>query len=142
MEKVGRPGTAPRAAISATAPQLASRRSPLLQRLFLMGVLILVTAFVYGSAIAQNSSFSEEKTPFATAAEQAKIHSRHQPESRDDGVPLLFLALLGLGAVALSQTRPTPAKPSPTGSFCAGKNVSGGQELPETKEAPSALASN
>jgi len=83
--------------------------------------------FFGGGALAESTSVSEGKQHFATAP--SSLTQLHR-SNRSDEVPLLFLAVLGLGGLALSQTRPTERPGQRAGSLCAGKNVARGQELP------------
>jgi hypothetical protein len=107
--------------------RLISRFAPLLNRPLAIGAVTVLASFFCCGALAETTPVSEGK-PHADTAPTAGI-ARHHVD-RDDAVPLLFLVVLGLGGLALSQTRPTERSTPRAGSFCAGKNVVHGQELP------------
>jgi hypothetical protein len=136
MGNVERSGTAPGALRSAASPRWISRFDPLLKRLLVVGAVAFLAAFLCGSAAAQDSSTSEVKPPVVSAVNRPAAAARHHHSSDEEAIPLLFLALMGLAALTLSQTRPSSDYRSRTGSSCAGKNVAPGQELPETAAVP------
>jgi hypothetical protein len=116
------------AALSAPSRRLISRFAPILNRPLVIGAVTVLASFFCCGALAQTSTASEGKPQVAATSPTPVQH--HHP-ARQDGVPLLFLVVLGLGGLALSQTRPTPRPASRPGSSYAGKNVARGQELPE-----------
>jgi hypothetical protein len=107
--------------------RLISRFAPLLNRPLAIGAMTVLASFFCCGALAETTVVSEGKSlPEATASPIVRSH--HSDES--DAIPLLFLVVLGLGGLALSQTRPTERSTPRAGFFCAGKNVVRGQELP------------
>ncbi len=93
---------------------------------------LAVTLFGDASALAKNPLSSELKSTNRVQA-SAPVHRPHV--TSDEDVPLIFLAIIGLGALTLAHTRPTPPRSVPAGSFCAGKNEPGGKDLPESAAA-------
>jgi len=107
--------------------RLISRFAPILNRPLVIGAVAVLFSFFCCGALAESVPVSEGKTNLATVPSHSN-QSRHS--HAEEGVPLLFLAVLGLGGLALSQTRPTERQGQRAGSLCAGKNVARGQELP------------
>jgi hypothetical protein len=116
------------AALSAPSRRLISRFAPILNRPLVIGAITVLASFFCCSVLAQTNTVSEGK-PHLAAASPAP--AQHPHPASPDAVPLLFLVVLGLGGLALSQTRPTPRPAARPGSSYAGKNVVRGQELPE-----------
>ncbi len=136
MENVGQGSTAPGALPSASSLRSISRINLLLKRLLLVGALAFLAIFLSVTAVTQDPASSEVKSPAGPAANRAGAAARHHHSSDEESIPLLFLALMGLAALTLSQMRPSPRNASPAGPICAGKNVADGQELPETGAVP------
>ncbi len=140
MENGGPSATTRLALYFPASPRLLSLGALFLKRPLLIGALtLLAAAFSHGDP-AQNPLDSEGKMYFDSTAERASTATRHHHGSDDDEIPLLFLALMGLGALTLSQIRPSEIKTPPVDVFDAGKNVDCGQELPETAPETSGLA--
>jgi hypothetical protein len=112
---------------STPSRRLISRFAPILNRPLAIGAITVLASFLCCGALAETTPVSEGK-PHADTAPAASM-ARHHTD-RDDAIPLLFLLVLGLGGLALSQTKPTERPGQRAGSFCAGKNVVHGQELP------------
>jgi hypothetical protein len=107
--------------------RLISRFAPILNRPLVIGAMAVLFSFFCCGALAETAPVSEGKTHLASVPSNS-AETRHSRAS--DDIPLLFLAVLGLGGLALSQTRPTERPGQRPGSLCAGKNVARGQELP------------
>jgi hypothetical protein len=109
------------------SPHLISRMNLLLDRPVILGLVAVLVSLLCCSALVQNSSFLEVK-------------SHHRPtmvtsgaprsSSRSDEVPVLFLALFGLAALALSQTRPSSEIASRSAKFAQAKKSSAGKSCP------------
>ncbi len=102
-------------------------------KLVMLGLIAVLFCGV--PAAAQNTTSPEVKSTNRSLA-STPVHRSH--ERADDDVPLIFLAIVGLGALTLAHTRPTPVRGSPAGSFYAGKNEPARKELPEHAAAPTA----
>jgi hypothetical protein len=140
MGNVERSGTAPGALRTAASPRWLSRFDPLLKRLLVVGAVAFLAAFLCGSTAAQNSAAPEVKSQAAPSANRPVAAARHHHSSDEEAIPLLFLALMGLAALTLSQIPPTSESRPRASSTCAGKNVAPGQELPETATVPNGIA--
>jgi hypothetical protein len=115
------------AAVSTAPRRLISRFAPILNRPLVIGGLTVLASFVGCGALARSAPVPEGKQQLAPAS--SDLAPSHRSDRSDD-IPLLFLAAIGLGGLALSQTRPTERPGQRPGSLCAGKNVARGQELP------------
>lgn len=140
MENVGPGTTAPGALPPASTLRSISRLELLLKRFVLIGALGFLAIFLSVTAATQDPAPSEVKSPAAPAPGHFAAAARHHHSSDEEAIPLLFLALMGLAALALSQTRPSPQRANQAGSICAGKNVARGQELPENEPMPDGVA--
>ncbi len=140
MENVGPGSTAPGALPSASSLRAISRVNLFLKRLLLVGALAFLAVFLSVTAVTEDPASSEVKSPVDPAANPAGTAARHRSSSDEEAIPLLFLALMGLAALTLSQTRPSSERAAQAGSICAGKNVAPGQELPETGAVPDGVA--
>jgi hypothetical protein len=128
MENVDTCGAMPASCHSITFPPRTSRVFRFRNRWFAVAASILLAAFLGSSAMADNPSSPEVKAGLAAHAPAAA--RAHRAPVRDD-IPLLFLAIMGLGMLTLSHTRPSSKRAQQNGSLCAGKNVATGKELPE-----------
>ncbi len=118
------------AALSQRAGTFVSRLAPLFNRPLLIGCAAVAASLFCCGMVARAVPLSEVKTHQAVPLPAAAP----QPTTATPGVvPPLFLAILGLAALALSQTRPAE-RPAPTqGPSCAGKNTARGQKLPKIR---------
>ncbi len=140
MENVGQGTLAPGALPSPSSLRLISRFDLLLKRLLLVGALAFLAIFLSVTAVTQDPSSLEVKSPIDPAVNRAGATAHHHHSSDEENIPLLFLALMGLAALTLSQTRPSSERAPQAGPICAGKNVAPGQELPETVAVPQGVA--
>ena len=98
---------------------------------------LLLAAFLSSAAPRNHRPFSEGKPP---AAATAVALSRHRHAAGDEDVPLLFLVVMGVGALALSHTRPSTGRGAQMRALDAGKNGAARKELPEHATAERRLA--
>ncbi len=140
MENVGPGSTAPGALPPGASLRSISRFNLLLKRLLLVGALAFPVIFLSVTAVTQDPAPPEVKLTIDPAANHREARFRSHHSSDEEEIPLLFLALMGLAALTLSQTRPSSPRPPQTGPNCAGKNVAPGQELPETAAVPGGIA--
>ena len=99
----------------------------------------VLASLLFCGTLAQTHPFSEAKAPAPVRSTPPALQ-RHA--DRDDEVSPLFLALLGLAALALSQTRPSDKPTSWKDDSCTGKNVARGQKLPEVRPPQPPLATD
>jgi hypothetical protein len=125
-----RSGFTTRAAFLTPAHRLGSHLEPFLNRPLLIGAATVLASLLFCGTIARNDASSEGKSQQVTASAAV---SQHHNSARSEEVPLLFLAILGLAGLALSQTRPEPNDGERAGPFRAGKKVNRRQELPAIK---------
>jgi hypothetical protein len=113
--------------LSTPSRRLISRLGPFLNRPLLIGAATVLASLLCCGALAGNNALSEVKSPQGTPPAGV---TRHHPSARSEEVPLLFLVILGLAGLALSQTRPSPGEAEREVHFRAGKKVDHRQELP------------
>jgi hypothetical protein len=123
-------GIARAPSFSAPPRGLISRLDVVLNRPLLIGLVAVLASLFCCSALAQNDAVLEVK-PAPVAIPTRPAH--HPSPARPEGVPLLFLAMLGLAGLALSQTRGASPSEHRDTAFRAGKNVARGQELPQAR---------
>lgn len=105
------------------ARHLISRLHLLLDRPVVLGIVAVLVSILCCRALAQNGIISEVKAHRSAAVTGV---SQHRSSTHSEEVPLLFLTLLGLASLALSQTRPsTEAKPRPANLAQAKKASTG-----------------
>jgi hypothetical protein len=115
---------------SARVRRIVSPLDFLFNRPFLIGVAAVLASLFYCRALAQTPALSEVNPSHSIT----KVIQPHQEASANsDDVPVLFLAVLGLAGLALSQTRPSSEPAHREVVFRAGKNGVRGQELPTTR---------
>jgi hypothetical protein len=122
-----RPGFNTEGVHSTSSRRLISRLGPVLNRPLLIGAAAVLASLLCCGVLEGNNPFSEAKLPQGTASTMAP---RHHHAARSEEVPLLFLVILGLAGLALSQTRPSPGEAEREVHFRAGKKVDHRQELP------------
>jgi hypothetical protein len=131
-------GIARASSFSAPPRRLISRLDVVLNRPLLLGLVAVLASLLCGSALAQSDAIPEVK-PIQSAISTSPIY---RPESASsDGVPLLFLAILGLASLALSQTRASIGPEHRDAAFCSGKKVARGQDLPQERRPRAVVAS-
>jgi hypothetical protein len=115
-------------AISHPPASLISRLGQLLNRPLLTGCAAAVASLFCCGVLARGVPLSELKPQHAAVHTAATVHPRatHHGE-----FPPLFLAMLGLAALALAQTPSSETATANRVDSCAGKNVKRGQKLPK-----------
>ena len=106
---------------------LISRLHLLLDRPVVLGLVAVLVSILCGGAIAGNSTFSAVKSHHGTAMTRS---APHPSSARSDEIPVLFLTLMGLAALALSQTRSTSEITSRPVTFAQAKKSSAGKTCP------------
>ena len=109
---------------------LISRLAPLLSRPLLIGGAAVAASLLCGSVAARAVPLSEVKAQSHTSYASAPSHIR---TVKHEEMSPLFLAMFGLAALALSQTRGSGAAEPKLNAPCAGKNVAPGQKLPKIR---------
>jgi hypothetical protein len=115
---------------SAPAHRFSSHLEPFFNRPLLIGAATVLASLLFCGTLVQNDASSEGNSQQVTPSAEV---SRQHHSARSEEVPLLFLAILGLAGLALSQTRPEPKDGERAGPFRAGKKVNRRQELPAIK---------
>jgi hypothetical protein len=125
------------AAFSQQAGTLVSRLAPLLHRPLLIGGAAVAASLFFSGLVARAVPSSEVKAHHAAPLPAAAP----QPAAPRHGeVPPLFLAILGLAALALSQTRQPERPATNRDDSCAGKKIARGQKLPKIRRPQPLLA--
>ncbi len=104
-------------------------------RYFLIAACVFLAPVSASAGVVANAAVHEGKT---MSADRVPAAVRPHREKVGDEVPLLFLGIMGLGALALSHTRPSSNVAGPMRESYAGKNGASRKELPENAEPRSA----
>jgi hypothetical protein len=117
------------ATVSREKRTLISRLAPLLNRPLLIGIAAVLASLFCGDVAARAVPLSEVKTEPRASYVAVPSHVR---ASKNEEMSPLFLAVFGLAALALSQTRGSQEAQPKLNDSRAGKNVAPGQKLPKT----------
>ncbi len=107
---------------------LISRLAPLLNRPLLIGCAAVLASLVCCGVLAKAAPVIEVKSHPAALR---TVATPHPQAAKHEEVHPLFLAMLGLAALALSQTRGSDKAEPAKDVSCAGKNGVRGQKLPK-----------